>query len=314
VKRALTAASTVVGAAAFVYSVSVLGAANMRSGVVRIGRGFAAILVLSGLREAARALAWTHTFGGTDRLPLRDALRARLAGEALNTLLPMGSLVGEPVKAQHVIDRLPFTTALSALVVEFAFYSASLVFLLGAAALAMLPPVAALGAMVVLGAAAMPALKRAPRLFEPLRRFAVDRPRRAWGILALEASYHVLGIAEVYVTLLFLVPGGVAWSSAVLLETVNRGVTIVFKMLPMRVGVDEASAALVTNRLALGSTTGVMLALVRKLRLLFWAALGLALIALRAGKHAARGCAANRLTSAADPSKSRGTRLVWRLP
>jgi hypothetical protein len=34
-----------------------------------------------------------------------------------------------------------------------------------------------------------------------------------------------------------------------------------------------------------------MLALVRKLRLLFWAALGLGFIALRAGKHAARACA-----------------------
>jgi hypothetical protein len=72
--------------------------------------------------------------------------------------------------------------------------------------------------------------------------------------------------------------------SALLLETMNRGVTIVFKMLPLRVGVDEAAAALVTTRLSLGSATGVMLALVRKLRMLFWAALGLASI-LRAGNH-----------------------------
>jgi hypothetical protein len=292
VKRALTAGSTIVGAAAFAYSVSVLGAANIRSAVVRIGWGFAAILVLSGLREAARALAWTRTFDGTDRLPLGEALRARLAGEALNTLLPMGFLVGEPVKAQHVTDRLPRAAAVSTLVIEFAFYSASLALLLLFAAIAVLPPVASLGAIVALSAAAVPALKRAPRIFEPLRRFAVDRPRRAWGILALEASYHLLGVAEVYVTLRLLVPGGAAWTSAVLLETVNRGVTIVFKMLPMRMGVDEASAALVTNRLALGSTTGVVLALVRKLRLLFWAALGLAIIALRAGKQAAHAYAA----------------------
>jgi hypothetical protein len=291
VKRALTTALTVIGAAAFAYSASVVGAANIRSALARIGWGFAAILLLSGLREAARALAWTRTFEGTDRLSLGEALRARLAGEALNTLLPMGFLAGEPAKAQHVSDRLPFSTAWSALVIEFAFYSASLALLFGAAALAVVPPVAALGA-VVLGAAAMRALKRVPRVFEPLRRFVVDHPRRAWGIIALEASYHLLGIAEVYITLLFIVPGGVGWKSAVLLETVNRGVTIVFKMLPMRMGVDEASAALVTNGLALGSATGVMLALVRKLRLLFWAALGLAFIALRAGKHAARACAA----------------------
>ncbi len=290
-KRTLTAATTIVGAAAFVYSVSVLGAAAIRVTFARIGWGFATILLLSGLREAARALAWTQTLDAGDRLPVGDALRARIAGEALNTLLPMGFLIGEPTKAQHVTDRLPFTTAFRALVIEFAFYSASLALLLGAAALVVLPPIATLMA-AVLGAAIVPALKGAPRMFDPLRRFVASRPRRASAILALEAGYHLLGIAEVYVTLLFIAPGGASWTSAVLLETVNRGVTIVFKMLPMRMGVDEASAALVTNRLALGSATGVMLALVRKLRLLFWAALGLAFVVLRAREQAAREYAA----------------------
>ena len=289
-KRALTAASIIVGAAAFVYSVSVLGAANIRMAFGRIGWGFAAILLLSGLREAARALAWTHTLDAGDRLPVGDALRARLDGEALNTLLPMGFLIGEPTKAQHVRDRLPFTTAFGALVIEFAFYSASLALLLGAAALVVLPPIATLSA-AALGASMVLALKRTPRVFDPLRRFVVNHPRRAAAILALESSYHLLGIAEVYVTLLFIAPGGAAWPSAVLLETVNRGVTIVFKMLPMRMGVDEVSAALVTNRLALVPRR-VSCSRWCASCLLFWAALGLAFVALRAREQAARECAA----------------------
>ena len=69
-------------------------------------------------------------------------------------------------------------------------------------------------------------------------------------------------------------------------------VTIVFKMFPMRIRIDEASTSFVTNRLALGSATGGMLALVRKLRLLFWTALGLAFIVLRTRKQSARDCAA----------------------
>ena len=47
-------------------------------------------------------------------------------------------------------------------------------------------------------------------------------------------------------------------------------------------------AALVTTRLSLGSTTGVMLALVRKLRMLFWAAVGLAFMRVRTREHCER--------------------------
>jgi hypothetical protein len=287
VKRTIIAASTAAGAAAFAYSVSTLGLAHIREGLVRLGWGFGVIVALSGLREVARAAAWTRTLDATDRLPLVDALRARLAGEALNTLLPMGFLVGEPTKARHVADRLPFATAFASLMIELAFYTASLALLFGSAALLVLPPAATI-ATVVLGAAVVPALKRTWHTVEPLRRFAVTQPSRASTIFALEASYHLLGIVETYVVLLCVTPGGAAWTSALLLETMNRGVTIVFKMLPMRVGVDEAAAALVTTRLSLGSTTGVMLALVRKLRMLFWAAVGLAFMRVRTREHCER--------------------------
>jgi hypothetical protein len=270
--------------AAFAYSVWTLGFAHIREGLVRLGWGLAAVLVLSGLREVARAVAWIRTLDATDSLPLVDALRARLAGEALNTLLPMGFLVGEPAKAQHVADRLPFANAFGTLMIELAFYTASLALLFGGAALLVLPPAAALW-IIIFGAAAAVPLKRVLHAVEPLRRFALAQPRRASTILALEASYHALGIIETYVVLLCVSPAGATWASALLLETMNRGVTIVFKMLPMRVGVDEVAAAFVTNRLSLGPATGVMLALVRKLRMLFWAALGLALMHVRSGKH-----------------------------
>jgi hypothetical protein len=276
-----------VGIAAFAYSVSTLGLAHIREGLVRLGWGFGAVLVLSGLREVARAVAWTRTLDAEDRLSIVDALRARLAGEALNTLLPMGFLVGEPAKAQYVADRMPFATAFRALMIELAFYTASLTLVFGSAALLLLPPAAALG-VVLFGAVTVVSLKRVLRAAEPLQRFAVAQPRRAGTIFTLEASYHALGVIETYVVLLCVAPAGAAWTSALLLEAMNRGVTMVFKMLPMRVGVDEAAAALVTNRLSLGSTTGIMLALVRKLRMLFWAAVGLLFMRVRSSTQHAR--------------------------
>ena len=303
-KRAIAVGSTIVGAAALVYTVATIGIDNVQHAFGRIGWGFVAILLISGLREATRAVAWTQTFTGTDRLPIADALRARLAGEALSALLPMGFLVGEPTKAQHVDHRMPFATAFSALMLEFAFYSASLALLLGAALLALVPGVAVLGAGIVVGRT--PALTRVRSVLEPLRRFAIEQPRRAVTIATLEAAYHALGIAEAYVTLGFLTPSGATWAAAVLLETVNRAVTIVFKMIPMRIGVDEAGAAILARHLAIGPAAGVMLALVRKVRVLFWSTLGLLVIAVRA----IRQCAPARTRNAVGCRKTGGKRTA----
>jgi hypothetical protein len=284
-KRMLVAGACVISAAAFVYSVHSLGLTRIRDTIINIGWGFAAILVLSGLREAARARAWTRTLEGPDRLPLGEALRARLAGEALNTLLPMGFIVGEPAKAEHVGHRLPFSTAFTGLMIELAFYGASLSVIFGAGAASVLPVWMFLP-LLAAGTIAFALL--ANTLFAPIFAFAARDPRRVWEIGILEILYHAFGVVEVYVTLLMIAPSARAWTTAIVFETVNRGVTIVFKMLPMRLGVDEVSAAMAANGLALGSSIGVMLALVRKLRMLFWSAIGLLLLGMRASKQPAR--------------------------
>ena len=49
----------------------------------------------------------------------------------------------------------------------------------------------------------------------------------------------------------------------------------------MRVGVDESGSGLVASALGLASGVGVLLALTRKLRVLVWTALGVAVIAKR---------------------------------
>src|SRR5262249_6164910 len=104
---------------------------------------------------------------------------------------------------------------------------------------------------------------------------------RARTIIGCEIAYHLLSVAEVYVTLLLISPVTPTIGAAIVLETVNRVVTIVFKMLPMRIGVDEVSASLFATRLDLASATGLSLALIRKLRLLVWSAIGLALLVRR---------------------------------
>jgi hypothetical protein len=309
-RRAFVAGTAIIGTGLFAYSIAALGAARMQEGFARIGWWFGAILLLSGAREAVRTLAWILAVEGPVRLSFRDAFRARLAGEALNALLPMGMLVGEPMKAEHVGHRLPFATAFSALVVEFAFYGSSLLLLFSAGAVTLFPssavPFVAVMAVAVMAVMIMPfvrnsnrragiveptgvspdhvvnviarVVEKMRRLGDPLLRFASLNPARAWRLVALEAAFQLAAVAEVYLTLALITPQRAAWSAALVLETVSRAVTIAFKMLPMRLGVDEAGAAAFAARLGLGSATGITLALVRRMRLLCWSAVGIVFV------------------------------------
>jgi hypothetical protein len=120
------------------------------------------------------------------------------------------------------------------------------------------------------------------RLFENLiygfyRRY----PNRFVPICLLETAYHVLGILEVWYVLTkitSIVPG---FLTPFLLESVSRMITIVFKLIPFVIGVDEAGAQFITEALSIGAGVGVTLAILRKGRIIFWTAVGLVLIMKR---------------------------------
>jgi hypothetical protein len=66
-----------------------------------------------------------------------------------------------------------------------------------------------------------------------------------------------------------------------LLESVSRLISIVFKLVPFVIGIDEAGAQYITDTLAIGAGIGVMLAIIRKGRILFWTGVGILLIVKR---------------------------------
>ena len=84
-----------------------------------------------------------------------------------------------------------------------------------------------------------------------------------------EALFHVLAVAEVWMVLRLL-PGGeqLTLVDAFLMESAGRFVTIAFKFVPYRLGIDEMGSGAVAQVLGLPPATGVTLALVRRLRIL----------------------------------------------
>jgi hypothetical protein len=131
-----------------------------------------------------------------------------------------------------------------------------------------------------------------PRLINKLRPAGAILEERIYGfyqrnqqsfysIFALEIVFHLAGVLEIYTTLSFISPIQPSVTQALILESVNRIINVVFKFIPLRAGVDEGGTGQVSKVLGLTKTTGVTLAIIRKGRDLFWSAIGLLLLLQR---------------------------------
>jgi hypothetical protein len=108
------------------------------------------------------------------------------------------------------------------------------------------------------------------------------QPRTLVWVSILQAFFQVTAVAEVWLTLALIQTAGPTLLQAFLLEFANRVVTVAFKFVPMRVGVDELASAGMASLLGTAGTVGVTLAVVRKARVLCWTAAGLVLAGIRA--------------------------------
>jgi hypothetical protein len=111
--------------------------------------------------------------------------------------------------------------------------------------------------------------------------FATRRRAAMVPLATLELAFHALGVAEVHVTLWMLLGSPPPLVVSFIIETVNRLITVLFKFVPMQVGVNEAGTAVATQVLGLGATPGITLGVVRKVRMLFWTMIGTSLLIRR---------------------------------
>jgi hypothetical protein len=93
-------------------------------------------------------------------------------------------------------------------------------------------------------------------------------------VVLWEVAFQAAAVAEVWVVLALLVPH-VTFVEAFLLESAGRFVTVVFKFVPYRLGIDEAGSGAIASVVGLSPATGVTLAMVRRLRIIVLNAIGL---------------------------------------
>jgi Lysylphosphatidylglycerol synthase TM region len=295
------------GLALLVYFVWSVGVAKIAADVRQVGWGLLLVIVIGGLRFLLRAIAWRSCLEPPHTLSIGRAFAAVVCGDTIGNVTPLGPLIGEPAKAAMVRGRVPLGPALTALAIENVFYTLSAAAMIAAGMIALLLrfqlPAAIRGlgevtiaATIALFAVALVLLWRKPTLVSRALRFAPGLARHADRVAALETAvysfasrhrgavprlaaaevgFHALGVAEAYLTLWLIYRVPPAFLSAFMLETANRLITVVFRFVPLRLGVDEAATATLTQQvLGLGAATGVSMALVRKVRMLFWALAG----------------------------------------
>jgi lysylphosphatidylglycerol synthase-like protein len=306
----LTLLGLAVGAALLVWQVRQVGLDRIASGLSSIRWGFLAILLLSLLRFVVRSLAWTTLIG--QRTPITRAVAATIGGDALGNITPLSLLVSEPVKAMYLDAGTGSSRSLAALAAENFFYSVSvgIYVTVGTAAMLRAFPlpgeihlagIVALGLMaIVLAVAAWtawqkPALASSVLSRLPFARLSavVDRVRdfeeRTYGsagreggrlavVFACETAFHVLSFLEAWLTL-WLITGVSAPLAAFVLDTFNRVVNVVAKMIPFRLGVDQVTSESVAVAIGLAPAVGTTVSLIRTGRMMVWAIVGMALLA-----------------------------------
>jgi len=311
----LTLTLALLGAALLLATVRRVGWLEVQNSITALGWWYGVVIALAGSRFVSRSRAW-QACAQQPQFGLGRAFTASIAGDALGNLTPFGVFASEPAKVYLVRSRIATVQAVASVAAENTFYTTSVLLMISAGALtffsvATVPPPLKLGGQIVLAAvlagavAGFLVLRRQPAVLSRLARAlarvtgraasAPDRLREIevhfyatltwpWSriarVLFWEATFHAAAVAEVLLVLRLL-PGSrpITLVDAFILETAGRLITVVFKFVPYRLGVDEAGSAVVARALSLDPTIGVTLALVRRLRILFWNAIGLTVLA-----------------------------------
>jgi hypothetical protein len=236
----------------------------------------------------------------------------RLISEAIAQLGIAGKVLGEGVRVSLLGAAVPVANGISSAALDAGLYTltSAIVTVAGITAALLFAPVsdkwrfyAATFAVITLGVVSLVAvaiakrwqfagratraLGRLPRFQnwvnskqavidsaeETLFTFHRDVPRAFWASVTLNFACHALAILEVYIILCFMgaratLLGALVW------EGLTKLINLVGALNPGNVGTYEGGNVLITKLFRITATSGLTLALCRRVRALFWAGIG----------------------------------------
>lgn len=301
----------ITGVILFVFLLRELGVRTVASNLRLVGWGIAPIVLQEILAYAANTLGWLAAFSSPrPRIPFTKLLTARIAGDAVNYLTPTATLGGEFVRTRYLRGQAESTSLVASVAVaklsqtigQITFVVVGLVFVLDDTPLpatvrhGLLAGLAGLAALTVVLIVAQrrgmfaPMLRFAHRL--GLRERAPEVARRLQHLDEEIARFHsdtnsalllssasfcagwALGAFEIYLILWFLgVP--VSVHRALTIEVLSVAIDGMLFFVPAKVGTQEGGKVLIFTVLGLDPGKGLALGIVRRIRELTWALIGM---------------------------------------
>ena len=312
-KRPLRLLPVVIGVGLLAYLISRTGTGAVTRHLKDVGWGLVLILALGGVSHLLEASAWRLTFRSDVRgLSLARAFGLRLIGEAGGTFGLAGQVVGDSMRVSLLGLGIPMDDRISSVALDRAVYivSSGTVAVTGILAAVMLLSLGGVWRIYALAFAATLTIVLVLALFsfangwhlfshitrgmqrlpwarkwlnekgtvvesaeEDLLSFRSRSPKTFWAVIAVYFLSQMLAIAEVYLLLRFMGLGRMM-VGAFVIEALTKLINVVGALNPGNIGTYEGGNLVVARVLHFPATAGLTLALCRRTRILFWAAVG----------------------------------------
>ena len=304
----------VMGMVLLVWLVLRTGTATVLQEITKIGWwGFGLVLLLGGLSHIVKTWSWRLSFQCDIRnVSFARTLGLRLISEAIAILGLPGQVIGEAARVSLLGSDVPMANSISSVTLDrgLYFYTSAIISLAGMIAAVLLLPLShkwrvyallfAFASLVWLAACGVAILKRC-RVFSGAARligrigwiknwvdgkqsvveaaennlfdFFHKAPGLFWGSVVLNLATHATAILEVYV-LLYFMGATKGLIVALFVEALTKLINIVGTLNPGNVGTFEGGNMIVARLIHVSGGAGLTIALCRRVRILFWAAIG----------------------------------------
>lgn len=319
---------TLLGIALLVSLIRGTGPSTVVGQVKTVGWGLGLIIALGGISHLTKTSAWRLTFLCDIRdVSFARTFGLRLVSETIGSFGLPGQVLGETARVYLLGSALPVADSVSSVTLDRGLYivTSALVSVTGIVAALFLLSLSAtwrlyaslfagsLAVLLVVTSVAFqrrwPVLSGAAKsigrlpwfknwlegkqsVFESaesnLFTFCQENPKAFWASLILNVACHGMAILEVYILLRFM-GARTGLLGALVLESFTKLINVVGALNPGNFGTYEGGNMILTRLLGIAGPAGLTLGLCRRVRSLFWKAMGLlCLIAMSRSAQQAR--------------------------
>ena len=347
--------ATLAGIALFLFLVRRADPASLLKNIEKLGWGLTLVIALAGVSHVVKTWAWRLTLvGEKGKVSFPRLIALRLAAEAGGQFGMIGQVFGDSMRVSLLSERIPNAGAISSVTLDrgLFFVTGALTSAVGIVAVLFALPIshtlrmyagvfsaALIGLLLVI---ALAVRKRWPVFSATARRLGqvryLDRlvrgkeslihafenklldfhhntPGAFWTSLMLNVACHLMAVLEVGL-ILWLMGFKIGVFGALLIEALTKLVNAAGTFVPGNIGTYEGGTILITKLFGLTAAAGLTLGLSRRLRALFWAAVGgiCAVMLLKSKKRSVPGNSTLVPIGAAKPAISRPATQSGREP